>query len=258
MLTFLLACASHVPRAPSFDDPSLAKSGKQAVDQMIDAYGGREAWLALGDVRGQFTDTWDQAWLAPWEGGAVTGTFTFNAELDKGRLDLPGGEVWGHDSVEGWIERDGERVYKGLKDAEFMVPTIAYFFQLPFRLGDPGAHVQYLGQHVTADGRRQHEVLVTFGSGTGKVQDRYLARIDARTGELAYLAFTVMDSGRLPQADATYTEWQDLDGVRVPRVIELDVLRPGVIKGDLHTMIFEGVHVADDFDPMLYEKPDAR
>ncbi len=105
MLTILLACSTHIPKAPSFNDPSLAKSGQQAIDQMIDAYGGREAWLALGDVRGQFTDAWDMKMMSPWDDGEVTGTFTFNAALDKGRLDLPAGLAWGHDSVEGWIEQ---------------------------------------------------------------------------------------------------------------------------------------------------------
>lgn len=256
MLTILLACSTHIPKAPAFDDPSLAKSGQQAIDQMIEAYGGRDAWLALGDVRGQFSDTWDMKMMSPWDDGAVTGTFTFNAALDKGRLDLPDGLVWGHDSVEGWIEQDGERVHKKVDDATFTVPTMAYFFQLPFRFGDPAAHVQYLGQHVTADGQRQHEVLITFGKGVGTVQDRYLARVDARSGELAYVAFTVKDAGRMAEGDAHYTDWQTVGGVRMPRVIELDVIRP--ISGDLHTYTFEGVHVADDFDRTLYEKPDAR
>lgn len=261
-LALALGCASKIPEAVDLpgDDITKQVKGREIVERAVAIHGGREAWDALGDVTFTMRDAWPGAarvMAPPYPEMPVTARYAYNYGMNKGRMEFPAapGLIWGHDSLEGWVERDGKRAYEDLAAVTFTVPTMAYFLALPFKFLDPGAKLHYAGKRERA-GKPMETVLVTFGEGVGAAQDRYLAYFDPETGYLAYAAFTVKEQGDLPEGAAEYAEWQDAGGLMMAKRIELHAIRP--ISMHIHTLEFSDLSLRAEVDPKGYEKPDAR
>lgn len=258
LLVGLTACVNHVPRLERLPGDTEAPA-RAIVARAVEAHGGYAAFLQAGDLRARLDDDWQRPALGPDYPDDHEGlVLTWNPELDKGLLEFEGtGRRWGHDSVEGWTALGDQRTYDQLDEATFSVPTIGYFLSLPFRLLDGGLRYRLLDdeQH---DGRALHRVAISFDEGLGTATDRYLVRLDAQTGRLVDVAFTVFDVGGLPQGLASYRDSTELDGLILPTEIDIDLIRPGLLRGDLHTYRITSYERLDGFDRSEYEKPDAR
>jgi len=252
-------CAAEIPHPEDLqgDDITKRAKGQALLRRAVGVHGGRDAWLALGDLRFTMVDAWEPAarLSSPYPvPSPVRVDYAYNFDLDKGRMvfaDRPE-IVWGHDSVEGWVQRGGVRVYDDVDEATFVVPTEAYFFSLPFKLMDDAALVYYAGKREHL-GKQMETVLVTFPPSVGTVQDRYLAHFDPDTGLLAYLRSTVEDMASFIEIDADYSDWQSVEGLMMPGRIEIALTRP--LPMEFHTLTFTDIRPDPDFDRTLYEKP---
>ncbi|MCA9774040.1 MAG: hypothetical protein KC466_16590 [Myxococcales bacterium] len=256
------SCASKIPQVSDLEgDPAeLAEKGRAWVARSVAVHGGYEAWSALGDVAFTMRDTWEGLgdFLGPdFPVDDPQVRYHYHYGLNKGRMSFAGarGAAWGHDSREGWCEQGGERTYDRVDDATFIVPTLAYFFALPFKFADPGVRPYYAGRR-DYHGAGAESVLITFGEGVGVVQDRYLAFFDPATARLVGTTYTVKEKPFTPEADAQYLAWREVGGLVMPGRIEIDLIRP--LTGDLQTMEFFDIDLDAEFDRRLYEKPDAR
>jgi len=259
MLTLtLLACATHIP-FPGDITATDADSGRAVLEWSADHHGGLAAWRAIGDMQVTLHDDWPGLLPSmnapPYPELPQLMTFSYSYDLDKGSLVFhdQGSTIWGHDSVEGWVSEGGVRTYEHIPEATFQVPTFAYFLALPFKLLDDGA-LRYAMPPALLDGRPVERVLVTFEDGVGLVKDRYLVSVDARTGELVHVAFTVADNGENVEADAWYEEWVVVDGVKLPTRIRIGVLRPLELE-TLHIFTMRDYDLDAEVDPASYEKP---
>lgn len=262
LLAFAAGCASNLPLPEDLpgDDITKQTKGREILERAVTIHGGRDAWDAAGTVSFTMRDEWPGAaklMAPPYPELPIEAKYFYDFGMSKGRIEFPSapGLVWGHDSREGWVERDGRRAYERVKDAAFVVPTMAYFLSLPFKFLDPGARVRYAGKRERA-GRTMETVLVTFDEGVGAASDRYLAYFDPESGYLSYLLFTVKEAGALPEGAAEYPEWRNVQGLVMARKVVLRAVRP--LKVDLHTLEFSDVRLRAELDPKLYEKPDAR
>lgn len=266
-LTILLAllaagCSSRIPTRAQLEADQLGDEarGRRVVERAVAAHGGRAAFDALEDVTFRLTDDWHglASSTSPWPvpDPAVL-SYTYNFGLNKGRIEFADDPtlVWGHDSVEGWIEISGRRTYDDVDTATFAVPTEAYFVALPFKFLDPGVRLSWAGMREH-DGRSLETVLVAFDDGVGAVQDRYLAYFDPDDGRLVYTTFTVYEESSFLEGSAFYPAWQHVDGLLLPERIEVGAVRP--FEMDAHTLIVSDVDLDADVDPRTYEKPDSR
>jgi hypothetical protein len=247
-----LACANPIPTLNAFPDAD-GTAGTEQLERTVAAHGGRARLLDAGVMQVHVTDVWAAKGFAPkaYTDGVGTFTLTYDYALDKGTMEFDDADlVWGHDSVEGWVEADGERVYKGVDDATFFVPTTAYFLALPARLTDDGANGWALPDDEETGHRR---VLVTFDPGVGVVSDRYVVHVDPETERMTRLDFTVLDAGKSVAATAWYT-WNDQD---LPSEIVLDASSPFTMT-PLHTFTMTDWQHGVDVDAARFEKPDAR
>lgn len=254
LLAMALGCSNHVPKLDELD-PASQDAARATIAAMVQAHGGREAWLALDDMQAVLSDTWHQPSFAPPYPEHSGLELTWNAELDKAHLAFLGSEHrWGHDSVEGWTATGAHRTYELVDMASFTVPTMAYFLNLPYRLVDDGLYYRQL-EDVEQEGRVMHQVAISFEPHLGTVTDRYLVRIDARSKQLVDVAFTVMDQGPLPQAIAHYRSFHEVDGVDLPELVDIDILRPGLFAGPLHSYTVLEYRQVPTWDRSRYEKP---
>lgn len=250
MLLTLLACTNPVPQLDTLAAPDEV-AGRALLDQVVAAHGGRDLLLNAGVIQVTVRDNWaSKAFAPPYPQGPDSSfTFTYDYGLDKGHMAFTGHPVvWGHDSVEGWIEQDGKRSFDDVQHATFMVPTVAYFAALPSKLADPGAHPWPMPD---LDGQRR--LLVTFDAGVGVVQDRYVLYIEPSSHQLTRVDFTVADAGDSVAAVADYS-W-GADGL--PSHIAIRATSPFEMD-PLHDFTFTDWRRGVTFDASQFEKPDAR
>ncbi|MEM9555081.1 MAG: hypothetical protein AAGC60_12545 [Acidobacteriota bacterium] len=149
----------------------------------------------------------------------LQGTMLFDPAVSKVRMELVGGSVIVFDGADAWVA--GPEVPR----ARFHVLTWPYFFAAPFKLDDPGTHVESLGK-VAWRGDALPAVELTFGDGVGdSPDDWYVVYRDPSTHRLSGLGYIVTYGTSVEQAEA----------------------EPHAVSYDAYTEIGDGVSVATDW-----------
>lgn len=157
----------------------------------IEAAHGAEAWRAAEAVSADVTVTF---------GGqtAVDGRFLFTPEVGRSRLELADGTVAVFDGESAWVSPASAE----LPQARFHLLTWPYFLAAPFKLRDPGSHLEDLGT-LPLDGVDHPAARLTFDPGVGdSPDDWYVVYRDPETDRLAALAYIVTYGSTREQAEA--------------------------------------------------------
>ncbi|MBA2623846.1 MAG: hypothetical protein H0U88_09555 [Chthoniobacterales bacterium] len=194
-----------------------APNGSAQIERGAQAHGGLAKWRGFGTV--EFDSTFENARglkkdhqlfnLRTRDGLITAETYTLGASK---------GEVWikpALDSLGGTPPR-------------FYIWTPFYFFGMPFVFADPGAVHESLGKKMFQE--REYDVVkITFQAGTGdSSEDFYVAYFDAESGKLKLASYVVtypsLRKGKpidqLEQHAIVFQEWQDADGLIVPKVAQ--------------------------------------
>ncbi len=136
----------------------------------------------------------------------------------------------------------------------FYMWTPFYFFGMPFVFADPGA-IQGSAREKSFQGQEYEVVKVTFKKGTGdSPDDFYVAYADPSTGQLklvAYIAtYPSLRKGKpideLEQHAIVFQEWQEADGLRVPKMAPFYLWKSENIEGEpLATLEFSKVRFSE-------------
>ena len=148
----------------------------------------------------------------------------------------------------------------------FYSSTPFYFFGLPFLFADPGINAESLGTKEL-DGREYNVVKITFDKGVGDTpEDDFVAYIDKETNQLKLVNYIVtyppLMQGKsideLERHASVYEEWQEVDGLVVPKKISFYVWSDEKLgEGPGGFMIFENVSFKDGSpDSALFSKPE--
>lgn len=202
-----------------------ATQGRAWLDKMLAAHGGAARFKAARDARFTFTDTWP-TWLnrtaaMPWPDSGQRLRAEFLLGQDDGRLTFLGGEddglVWGLQDWATWTQRPGQALdWDDDDDVRFWVATMAYFLELPFRIGEANV-VAYAGETVVA-GTAYATVFASWGTAEPQDEvDQYVLYIDPQTHRLAYAAYTVRDLFGFITGAVHYEGWQTVDGLVFPQ-----------------------------------------
>jgi hypothetical protein len=118
----------------------------------------------------------------------LRGTFTFDTAVGKVRAELDNGTTIVFDGQTCWVspaDSDFQR-------ARFHVLTWPYFAAVPFKLDDPGAHVQSLDNPLAYNGKDHLGGKLTFSPGTGDAPDDwYILYVDPDNHWLRAMAYVV-------------------------------------------------------------------
>jgi len=169
----------------------------------------------------------------------------------------------GFDGNEAWITPNIEAL--GIPP-RFYSSTPFYFFGLPFLFADPGANLEPLGIKEL-NGKKYNVVKVTYDNGVGDTSnDNYVAYIDKDTNQLKLVHYIVtyppLMQGKtideLERHAAMYDEWQEADGLSVPKKISFYVWSEDSLGDEALGFIrFENVSFKKESpDPTIFQKPE--
>lgn len=226
MIAFVLtACLTDI--RPSTienltDESGAAERGRARLEAAAKAHGGVEAWKSHTSVTVELTDTW-QGFVArmvnPWPTAAAhvrleqrlhsfDSRATFLDEEHKGL-------VWGIVDGRTWHTREGVTEATTNEDAAFILPTMHYFTELPYRLLE--APIILDAGPETIDGVTYPRVFVTWQSLDPTAEfDQYVVYIDPQTGRIAKTFYTVREVANFVKGTINFADYTEIDGSWLP------------------------------------------
>lgn len=153
----------------------------------------------------------------------IDGTMTFDTPVGKTRIENKGGMVMVFDGKDAWVAPADAEVPPTM--ARFALLTWPYFVAAPFKLADPGTHIDDADLKPLDAHRIFPAGKLTFGEGVGdSPDDWYMVYRDPDTGRLTALAYIVTygqsthDAEKEPHI-AIYDAFEVVDGVVLPKQI---------------------------------------
>lgn len=206
------------PQSVSVDaDPGAEARGRALLLSAFEAHGGQAALSRHRTEHLSLHDEWFGAakWFNPWPSADQHLSMTANIhtfDSYAALLDGPeAGVTWGITEGRTWRETPAGRVFEPDADIAFMLPTVHYFLEMPQRLTE-AALVRYVGDE-SIGGRDYHVVYATWGSITANREfDQYLVYIDAETGRLGKVAYTVREVASVASGVAHLDDQREIDG----------------------------------------------
>ena len=196
---------------------------RQLLQALAQTHGGDQRWRASRAARVQLRDHWPQGLMklvgSPWKAGESL-DLTFLTARDMGRLTFRGGErdglVWGIQHWQTYTETPkGVRAFAPDDTIKFWLPTIQYFVEMPFRIGEADV-VRYAGEQ-RLDDTPYDKVFATWHDPEPQPDvDQYVLWINRGTGRLDYAQYTVRDMGKLIEGCMRFEDFRDIDGFTIP------------------------------------------
>ena len=224
------------------------------LERCLEAHGGLARWQSFGSV--EYDHTWENT------KGMRKDHQLFNLHTRDGliasaaySLGSTKGEVWitpGVDALGGTPPR-------------FYMWTPFYFFGMPFVFADPGAMQESLGRK-SFQGQEYDTTRVTFKSGTGdSPEDYYVAYVDPNSAQLKLVEYVVTFPSirknkpleQLEPHAILFEEWQQTDGLLVPKTASFYNWKNGNIEGEpLGKLSFSTVRFSENTpDNAKFAKP---
>ena len=234
MLGFLVsACSLADIRPDSIKtgiSPEQFKKGKEILARAVEAHGGVERWEQSGPVIVDFTDEWpgffNRTLFMPWPENPQKARMFLIPGKDDSRIVMKDGESDGQFlGIQNWVPYSGKSE-DGLTsavelependDTKFWVPTLNYFLQLPYRIGEADV-VAYAGEREL-DGRKFQLVFLSWNRAEPQdMVDQYLLWIEKKTGLIEYATYTVRDMGGFVTGTMHYSDFENQDGLVIAR-----------------------------------------
>ena len=224
------------------------------LDNCLGAHGGLAKWKSYGTVEFDLTSASAK--------GTKKDHQLFNLRSREGLITSKNYTL-GARKGEVWIKPNLSAL--GGTPPRFYMWTPFYFFGMPFVFADPGAMTEQLGKK-TFEGQEYDAVKVTFKKGTGDTPDDfYVTYVDPSTGRLKLVSYVVtyptMRKGKpidqLETHAIVFKEWQEANGLRVPKVAPYYVWKNENIEGEpLATLEFSNVRFSEKMpDNGKFAKP---
>jgi hypothetical protein len=243
MILFVAGCLADLKP----EHLESAEQGRALMEAAAEAHGGLQLWEEKQTTELLFRDVWlgVSRLLNPWPHSDIRArivqrprTFdsvaTFLHPEDRGL-------VWGIEGGQAWqAGPDGVRHETDDANIHFMLPTVQYFVEMPFRFLE--AEIIRSAGTQTLDGVDYEVVYLTWRTEEANREfDQYLVYLDPQTGRLAKVAYTVREAMAAAQAVAHFDELREVDGIWLPH--RMRVTHPGDGAEDwFHEMSLEEVH----------------
>lgn len=188
--------------------PERAETAESFIAAVESAHG-RSTWSARRALQGRVSLSF---------GGtpALAGRILFRTDLGASRLELDDGTIAVFDGESAWVSPASSP----LKRARFHLLTWPYFTAMPYKLRDPGARLQVLGER-TLRGKRYRAARLTFDAGVGDTpEDWYVVYRDPASGRLEAAAYIVTYGKDAAAAQSephaiSYADFVAVDGAQI-------------------------------------------
>lgn len=198
------------------------RRGRQLLDRLAARYGGLARYRQRGVTQIEYTDEWSNGIVrrlaSPWLPNERL-RFTFANATDNSRLDfLSGprqGQSWGIQQWQTYVIASGQRSFAANKDIKFWLPTLEYFLEMPFRIGDASI-VAHAGVRTLGDVSYERVYLTWGRPGPQRDIDQYVAWIRQSDGILEFVEYTVRDVAPSIVGCIHYDDLREIDGILLP------------------------------------------
>lgn len=194
--------------------------GRRILAKTIEAHGGLEQFRSFGAVT-YHTDGLPYSAAAPLDFDHTADLVTRRHRMD-GR-SAKGMFTAGSNDIQGWTT-NAEAL--GIQP-RWVNHGNSYFVLMPFVFADPGIHVRSVGERVF-EGKTFDAVAIRYDRNVGDTSDDdYILYIDQETHCLRLIDFSVTYGpmrgdtpiDQLPRRSLEFVEWQDVDGLFIPKVL---------------------------------------
>ncbi len=256
----LLLVAACLPKAdilpagiePTSVQSKRAEDGRALLERAASAHG-LDRWRETAHIEMRLDDRWyGIARLAnPWPSSDVQATVTQTPEtFDSTVTFLSGpreGWTWGIEDWKTYTESPaGDRNDRQRNNIRFILPTVQYFVDLPFRIIE--APIVRLADPQTIDGVEYDVVYATWGSVEANREfDQYLVFIDRETHRIDKVSYTVRELGSFLKGTCHLDDTREIDGIWIPHTLTVTgKLDADPKKKPVHVMKLTEVRVQSD------------
>ncbi|MBR32867.1 MAG: hypothetical protein CMN77_16310 [Spirochaetaceae bacterium] len=238
--------------------------GREILNRAVEAHGGLDRWNKAGPVVVEFSDEWpgflNRALFMPWPENPVDAALYLLPGQDNSRIVIRKGESRGEFmGLQNWVPYSGEsedgltadvELEPDNDDIKFWVPTLNYFLQLPFRIGEADV-VAYAGEREL-DGRVFQLVFVSWNRAEPQdMVDQYLLWIEKKTGYIEFATYTVRDMGGFVTGTMHYSDFESQDGLVIARS-QAVVDSPEEPGEPLHRLSIQKIHFNADVSDQVF------
>lgn len=149
----------------------------------------------------------------------INGTMTLTPSTSHTRIDQKSGETLVWDGSKAWISPSTAE----FPMARFHLMTWPYFLAIPFKLQDPGTHLEEMGL-VTLDGVEYSTAKLSFGENVGDApKDWYIIYTNTTTNQIEALTYIVTygkDDKAVKESTPNairYHDYTKVDGISIPQ-----------------------------------------
>lgn len=191
----------------------------QALLQAAAQASGAQAYASVQGSTATMRDVWPKpySFFAPWPESEQSFVIkNVHPSFDTEVLFLDGeaeGQTWGISDWKTWEQQgEADAVWVDNKDAQFILPTMHYFMEFPFRMLEAPV-VRYAGLEEI-DGVGYERVFVTWESVEPNAEyDQYVIYIDPDTDRIAKAYYTLREAGRTLAGTMHFLDMREVDGV---------------------------------------------
>ncbi|CAM4223282.1 DUF6503 domain-containing protein [Zobellia roscoffensis] len=175
-------------------------------------------------------------------------THTVDLYSRKDKIEIPPVTL-GFNGKDAWL-LDKQKAYKG--NAALYHNLMFYFYAMPFVLADPGIKYEVV-EDLEYEGKNYPGIYISYNDGVGaSSKDDYYLYYDSESHEMAWLAYT-FTFGTDEKSDKLsfirYNDWEDVDGVKLPKSITWHVNDGKTIKEPRKTVVFENSSLHEGSKP---------
>jgi len=195
--------------------------GKVLLEEMQDAYGGKENWLLhrTGSYS-QIADWYDdKLGIAGWDENPQKYEMTSYLGTDDSEITLLNGpnkgQIWGVRDWKSFQLKNGEREFIHNEKYHHKLIYKNYWFQFPFRISEAPI-IAYAGENEL-EGETYDLLFVTWGSEkANRTYDQYVLYLDKDTRLIEWLHFTLRDKVNFANITAKFTDFKSINGIVAP------------------------------------------
>lgn len=243
LLTILMACEGTKSESNSEEVievlPSATEHHSASITKVFDAHGGFDKWTSMKQLSYEM-------------GGQRTLVELQNRYT---RLESENQTV-GFDGTNVWVNPPSENASRQRMRYNLMF----YFYAFPFVIGDPGITYEDV-EPMEILGKTYNGVKMSYGADVGdSPKDNYIVYSDPETNQMAWLMYTATFGGDAASDRwglIKYDQWQNVNGVVIPKAIQWYQYRDGVVGDMRNEVAFENVSVSEEVPAMdNFTKPE--
>lgn len=261
ILPLLLGCLADIrPDAVHTfgEDAARQARGRELLEAAAEAQGGPDAWAAHQTATVTGVDDWPgllgriaTAWPEP----TVSLRLEQRLHTFDSRVHFDDGSTWGISDWQTWsIGADGEHRIHDHRDARFILPTMQYFVEFPYRILE--APVVTEVDDAVIDGTTYSRVFATWESlKPSRQYDQYVLYISQETGLLEKAHFTVREAGGMMQGTMHFADFRAVEDMLIPFQMTVTFKPEDDTEDYLHEVLLSSV-VLDALDPDGFGLPE--